>query len=515
MNHTPFFGSKISLISKSEIRYEGILYTVDPKESTIALAQVRSFGSEDRIVDKPVPPRDEIYQYIIFRASDIKDLIVDQPPSPALTDPAIIQAHTTTSPPNQSTGGSQSAAFPSSFPQSSSINSGGNASASIQQQLQQAGIPNALAAVAAGSASSLAPGSSKTSSGQQQPQQSSASSNEQASKPKLSSAQVVASGNSQAKQGQQQANKQQQQMPQRNNANQMNRQQQPHNQHQHQGGGRNQHQDGGTGGTGGSFGGNRFNGFVRRVNNNPRMNGFNQRNGQQNFNRNFSNRFQPRPQSGFNSYNRRQNNRNFVTRQNAKPTITLPDSDFDFEKAQDEFLQLEEKMANMKVNGEVSTGGDGNGEVSTNAQTVSALSSSNTTTKSDGEPPKDCYNKEKSFFDKISCEALEREKGNVQRVDWKAERKLNRETFGVVLPLRRNGYRPVTNRFGNSGGGSGGYRSFSNYRNRGQVNSSGGSSNKANGVTNSVTSTSGPSTSTAASVVAASSSSQIVSPAKN
>lgn len=39
MNATPFFGSKISLISKSEIRYEGILYTVDPKESTIALAQ--------------------------------------------------------------------------------------------------------------------------------------------------------------------------------------------------------------------------------------------------------------------------------------------------------------------------------------------------------------------------------------------------------------------------------------------------------------------------------------------
>lgn len=36
---TPFFGSKISLISKSEIRYEGLLYAIDAKESTIALAK--------------------------------------------------------------------------------------------------------------------------------------------------------------------------------------------------------------------------------------------------------------------------------------------------------------------------------------------------------------------------------------------------------------------------------------------------------------------------------------------
>jgi hypothetical protein len=34
---TPYIGASISLISKSEIRYEGILFTIDTKESNIAL----------------------------------------------------------------------------------------------------------------------------------------------------------------------------------------------------------------------------------------------------------------------------------------------------------------------------------------------------------------------------------------------------------------------------------------------------------------------------------------------
>lgn len=42
MSNMPELGSKISLISKADIRYEGRLFTVDPNECTIALASGKS-----------------------------------------------------------------------------------------------------------------------------------------------------------------------------------------------------------------------------------------------------------------------------------------------------------------------------------------------------------------------------------------------------------------------------------------------------------------------------------------
>lgn len=61
---------------------------------------MRSFGTEDRQADCVVPPRDDLYEYIIFRGSDIEDLTVceppkpQQPPTPLLPpDPAIVQVY--------------------------------------------------------------------------------------------------------------------------------------------------------------------------------------------------------------------------------------------------------------------------------------------------------------------------------------------------------------------------------------------------------------------------------------
>nr|XP_057908193.1 protein LSM14 homolog B [Doryrhamphus excisus] len=90
----PYIGCKIGLLSKAQNRYEGILYTIDKVDSTVVLAKVKCYGTEGRPTDRPTPPKDDIYEYITFRGSDIKDITLCEAPRhhglPA--DPAIIQS---------------------------------------------------------------------------------------------------------------------------------------------------------------------------------------------------------------------------------------------------------------------------------------------------------------------------------------------------------------------------------------------------------------------------------------
>ncbi|KAL1532294.1 decapping 5-like protein [Salvia divinorum] len=94
-----FIGSFISVMSKSEIRYEGVLYFLNPKDSTFGLKDVRTFGTEGRRNGwQEVPPSDKVFEYILFRGSDIKDVKVITNPlvqkqEKLHNDPAIIESN--------------------------------------------------------------------------------------------------------------------------------------------------------------------------------------------------------------------------------------------------------------------------------------------------------------------------------------------------------------------------------------------------------------------------------------
>jgi hypothetical protein len=93
MAQLPYVGSKINLISHSEIRYEGTLAEIDKEKQTVSLVNVRSFGTEGRRTDLFIKPKPTPFAKIVFRGQDIKDLNVQQASAaedPAFHDPAIL-----------------------------------------------------------------------------------------------------------------------------------------------------------------------------------------------------------------------------------------------------------------------------------------------------------------------------------------------------------------------------------------------------------------------------------------
>ena len=97
-------GKRISLISNSDIRYDGTLFQINPNDSTVALKDVMSYGTEGRgNPDAQIPPNPTIQPCVIFAGQDIKDLHVhqDQEPAPKVTSgpaPAPAPASALTTP---------------------------------------------------------------------------------------------------------------------------------------------------------------------------------------------------------------------------------------------------------------------------------------------------------------------------------------------------------------------------------------------------------------------------------
>ncbi|KAI7903006.1 Scd6-like Sm domain-containing protein [Cokeromyces recurvatus] len=80
-----YIGSKISLISVSEIRYVGFLHDMNTVDSTLSLWNVQSFGTEGRKGNDPnkeIDPFNHIFGYILFHQKNIKDIqVLEAPPS--------------------------------------------------------------------------------------------------------------------------------------------------------------------------------------------------------------------------------------------------------------------------------------------------------------------------------------------------------------------------------------------------------------------------------------------------
>uniref|UniRef100_T1PBC6 Scd6-like protein n=1 Tax=Musca domestica TaxID=7370 RepID=T1PBC6_MUSDO len=511
----PELGSKISLISKADIRYEGRLYTVDPQECTIALSSVRSFGTEDRETQFQIAPQSQIYDYILFRGTDIKDIRVINNSLPHPNDPAIMQVQL---PNGQHV--MPHLSMPSMNPQvppMGAVGAYGNPFGSM----------GGLGAIGGASGSgavppSLAPGSGAPGPfmmGNQQvpPQQKllqgQQSQAQQQQKQPISVIDMLAgasrsttpisliSRKSPSADIGVQVN-QQQQAHQQHNHNNQNQQQAHHhpNQHQNNAGHGGQSRDAGhkrpnyqNQRNGGGGGGNNQRNNARDRRDSGRMmdnyhnnhdgggrNPYNQRgNNQGNPNRNNWNMHRG------NMPNNMRNNRGMRSQMMSFRSTSGPggmqkpprnpikfEQDFDFEQANNKFEELRSQLAKLKV-------GDEPKSEQMNGETDKKDDSGNETGAGDHEPEEEeitvGYDKTKSFFDNISCETAQ-DRAKNKNYDWRQERKLNSETFGVSS-TRRGGYRGRGNSYysrnaGNYNGGGGGggynrgYRGNNNYRNR-------------------------------------------------
>ena len=66
---------RIRIITNSEVRYEGTLFDMDSKENTFTLKNVSAYGTEDRRNDIFIHPSSKVFDLVIFRTCEIKNLM--------------------------------------------------------------------------------------------------------------------------------------------------------------------------------------------------------------------------------------------------------------------------------------------------------------------------------------------------------------------------------------------------------------------------------------------------------
>jgi protein LSM14 len=444
----PELGSKISLISKADIRYEGRLFTVDPKECTIALASVRSFGTEDRDTPYPVPAQNQVYDYILFRGSDIKDIRVVNNVTQPLNDPAIMQLSVPPSLGQQQFQnhpmlghmGPQMGQFASGY---GAMGTMAGLSGGLVPGMGMSRDPRGLAGNKPNEL--IIPGTEQSqvlSPAVEPPRPSDhdiigggsrsttpASLGSRKSPTNDQGVQAGGSGKRDDKKTVKPIQPPGQRNQQRKSASQERRNSRGDGQQDHQ---RNQNRQT----------------MNRNHNQGPQGSHHNQQGNQQRggWTSRGPLRQRGRPRGGFKP------NQGQPTQGNkAKNTLKF-ENDYDFEQANTEFEELRSQLAKVKI--EETSKTEVNGDIDKKDD------SGNETGAGENEPEEEhevFYDKSKSFFDKISCEAVERAKGKSQRTDWRTERKLNSETFGVAATRRgnyrgRGGFRGMGYRGGYRGG---------------------------------------------------------------
>jgi protein LSM14 len=454
---SPYLGSKISLVSKAKIRYEGILYTIDANESTVALSKVRSFGTEDRPTDRPVPARDEIFEYIIFRGADIEDLQVREPPQSTLTqDPAIVEssmypasARSNTTGTSNNLGGNQAR---------SSLNQGTMPSPPVQQGVTKGAKTSSntdpLRQLNLNQQQTSRPFSQQSTSAQFDGQDYSHG-NQRRGRQQQDYYNNDFSNNNNNRRGNQ--NYGYAEWPRSNNSGWDNN----YRQQQSQRYPRQQQQQ--------NYEGNRFY-SSRRTNNNQQANGYYGYRERRNSTGGITGS-QPNQQRN----NRQQRERADSIRGNSNSRSTLKFvGDFDFEKSNAEFdknaiedeikKSLSIKTNKIKDDNATITEKDQEKENDEQQQQQQPQQPTNSSSKTKLDQkqetnPEGYYDKQKSFFDRISCETTEKEKTTSRR-NWNEERRINAETFGLK-------YRPVQ-QGNNQRNGQGGYYNNRRYNNVGQ-----------------------------------------------